>query len=108
MALAKEQSGAFVVLGIGLVQVGAGLFAPERILEMVASGAILLVVGAILFTWRSVWAWRVALAVMGAAGGVFFVLMLRAPREVPRTLILGLAAAFILTIMNRPGAEERE
>lgn len=108
MATAKESSGALIVLGIGLVQVAAGVFAPERIPEMIASGSILMLVGAVLFTWKNLWVRRGAVGALGIACAVFFVMMLRAPRDVPRTLVLGLAAALIVTLMNRPKEDERE
>lgn len=90
-----------VVLGIGLVQMAAGLLAPQRIDEMLVSGAILALAAVILFTWQTRRASHVVLGLLAVSVAVFFVLMLRAPREVPRTLVLGLAAAGVVVFMRR-------
>ncbi|MEQ9503497.1 MAG: hypothetical protein RIT81_41970 [Deltaproteobacteria bacterium] len=90
-----------VVLGIGLVQFAAGLLAPRRIDEMLVSSGILALAAVILFTWRSQRARQVVIGLLGVSIAVFFVLMLRAPQEVPRTLVLGLVAAAVVVFMRR-------
>lgn len=90
-----------IVLGIGAVQFAAGLLAPRRIDVMLVSGGLLALAAVSLYTWRSP---RVRTAVLGGLAisiAVFFVMLLRAPHEVPRTLVLGLVAAAVVVFMGR-------
>ncbi|MEQ8563535.1 MAG: hypothetical protein RMA76_01415 [Deltaproteobacteria bacterium] len=83
------------------MQFAAGLLAPRRIDEMLISSGILALASVILFTWRSPRARQVVIGLLGVSIAVFFVLMLRAPQEVPRTLVLGLAASAVVVFMRR-------
>lgn len=94
-----------VVVVIGALQILAGILVGDGIFELVVSGAGLVGVGLAVAVARSRRVTFGGAVFLAAQLAVFFVMMLRAPRAIPRLLILGIIASLIMLVMSYRSAE---